>query len=321
MRSSRFTVGVVAAVSAGVFLVASGLLTSFVFTVWAAGKKIQGGAPGCDWSMIAGMYSHLETFADLVDRSRNDSRIVERDTAAGLDLIEVGDLRFWAPAEASEDGARVLVSYLVAEHDFAAAAGKQLTVRPGDIVIDCGAHVGVFTKKALQLGAERVVAVDPGPLQGECLRRNLKEEIADGRVVVVPAGVWSESGVMTMYLSGNNSGMGSLLEHDEEHGHTSIGEVEAPVTTIDLLVAELKLPRVDFIKMDIEGAEREALAGAQTTLKRFHPRLMIDSYHRPDDMVAIPAALRSAREDYRGGPSGCEPQADGNFAPHFAFYH
>ena len=40
------------------------------------------------------------------------------------------------------------------------------------------------------------------------------------------------------------------------------GKVEVPVTTLDKIVEELRLPRVDFIKMDIEGAEREALRGA-----------------------------------------------------------
>jgi len=264
--------------------------------------------------MIGGMYSHLENFSQEVGRSKKTSRLVERDLEAGLDLIEVGNQRFWAPAEQSGEGSQVLVAYLVAEHNFAASNSPELTVQPGDIVIDCGAHVGVFTKKALQLGAEKVVAIDPGALQGESFRRNLETEIEDGRVVLVPAGVWSEPGSMTLYMVTDNSGMGSLIEHP------GTKQVEVPVTTIDILVEELRLPRVDFIKMDIEGAEREALAGARSTMERFRPRLMIDSYHRPDDMTVIPKLLKAAHEDYAGGPSGCEPQEGGNLAPHFAFY-
>jgi len=314
MSFSRSAIGLAAAIAIGLSLTTSGLLTGMVMTVWAAGKKIQGEASGCDWSMIGGMYSHLENFSQEVGRSKKTSRLVERDLEAGLDLIEVGNQRFWAPAEQSGEGSQVLVAYLVAEHNFAASNSPELTVQPGDIVIDCGAHVGVFTKKALQLGAEKVVAIDPGALQGESFRRNLETEIEDGRVVLVPAGVWSEPGSMTLYMVTDNSGMGSLIEHP------GTKQVEVPVTTIDILVEELRLPRVDFIKMDIEGAEREALAGARSTMERFRPRLMIDSYHRPDDMTVIPKLLKAAHEDYAGGPSGCEPQEGGNLAPHFAFY-
>ena len=75
--------------------------------------------------------------------------------------------------------------------------------------------------------------------------------------------------------------------------------MQVPLTTIDKIVAELGLPRVDFIKMDIEGAEANALAGARDTLTRFKPRLAIAAEHKPDDEVDIPRAVRSLRADYQ----------------------
>jgi FkbM family methyltransferase len=90
--------------------------------------------------------------------------------------------------------------------------------------------------------------------------------------------VWSGEKSMVLHLGVENSGMGSLV-HDEGGR-----QVEVPVTTIDLLVRELGLPRVDFIKIDIEGAEREALQGGMQTLRRHRPRLRLDSYHEPDDI-------------------------------------
>ena len=72
-----------------------------------------------------------------------------------------------------------------------------------------------------------------------------------------------------------------------------------PVTTIDNLVKELNLPRVDFIKMDIEGAEPRAIRGGLETLRRFRPRLAISAYHAPDHPVVIPAVVRLAHPDYR----------------------
>ena len=75
--------------------------------------------------------------------------------------------------------------------------------------------------------------------------------------------------------------------------------VQVPLTTVDNIVRELHLSRVDFIKMDIEGAEVRALHGAKETLQRFRPRLSIATEHNDDDAVTIPAAVRAARTDYR----------------------
>jgi hypothetical protein len=64
-----------------------------------------------------------------------------------------------------------------------------------------------------------------------------------------------------------------------------------PVTTIDKIVSELNLASVDFIKMDIEGAEKNALRGAQATLAKYSPTMAISAEHLPDDMVSIPALV------------------------------
>jgi hypothetical protein len=59
----------------------------------------------------------------------------------------------------------------------------------------------------------------------------------------------------------------------------------------------LKLPRVDFIAMDI-GAEKPALRGAVNALRRFRPRMAIASEHLPDDVVAIPQTVRTMVPSY-----------------------
>jgi FkbM family methyltransferase len=135
-------------------------------------------------------------------------------------------------------------------------ANPNEAVRPADVVIDCGAHVGVFTQRALARGASKVVAVEPDPVNLECLRRNLSEEIAAGKVILVPKGVWNSVTTLTFSESTQNSGMNSFVQ--QERGT----KMQLPVTTIDHLVEELQPGRVDYIKMDIEGSEREALKGA-----------------------------------------------------------
>ncbi len=183
------------------------------------------------------------------------------------------------------------------------------------IVLDCGAHVGVFTNKALELGAAKVVAIEPDPINVECLGRSYGEEIAAGRVIVVPKGVWSREQTIRLSL-GLTSAWNSFVRQVGENS------IEVPVTTVDKLVAALGLPRVDYIKMDIEGAEREALQGASETLRRFQPRLMLDSYHRRDDMFVLPPLIRQANSLYAMICGPCEPFADDRslLVPHVTYY-
>jgi FkbM family methyltransferase len=174
--------------------------------------------------------------------------------------------------------------------------------------------VGVFTQRALARGASKVVAVEPDPVNLECLRRNFREEIAAGKVVLVPKGVWNSVTTLTFSESTQNSGMNSFVE--QEHGT----KMQLPVTTIDSLVEELGLGRVDYIKMDIEGSEREALKGARKTLAKFRPRLMLDTYHRPDDPRVLPALIQEANPAYRTKCGPCEME-DGRLIPHVTYFY
>jgi len=162
-------------------------------------------------------------------------------------------------------------------------------VHAGDIVLDCGAHFGGFTRTALNAGARLVVSIEIAPENIEVLRRNFAPEIAAGRVIVYDKGVWDKDDTMVL----------------ERKNHTWADKVETSgtgptvgVTTIDKIVAELKLPTVNFIKMDIEGAERHALAGAVATMKSYQPRMAIAAYHEPDDVQVLQPIVRGAQPAY-----------------------
>ena len=81
-------------------------------------------------------------------------------------------------------------------------------------------------------------------------------------------------------------------------------KVKVPLTTIDHLVAELKISRIDFVKMDIEGSEKPALEGGRQSIRRFRPRMTISAEHLPDDFTAIPALVHSI--DPRYSTRGCD---------------
>jgi FkbM family methyltransferase len=231
----------------------------------------------------------------------------------GLDVQHVAspERTFWIRKAGAQMPGRDLLVYLLSEHRWMAESNPANVVRAGDTVIDCGAHVGVFVHDALKRGAARVVAVEP--VNVECLRRNFADEIADGRVTVVAKGVWSKETRLRLSLGTENSGMNTLVMPEKG------AKIEIPVTTIDLIAGELGLTRVDYIKLDIEGAEREALQGASATLRKFRPRLMLDSYHLPDDPRVLPAIIRRSHWDYSFACGPCEVHGN-RLVPHVIYY-
>jgi FkbM family methyltransferase len=96
--------------------------------------------------------------------------------------------------------------------------------------------------------------------------------------------------------------------------------LQAQLTTIDQIVNELAQPRVDFIKMDIEGAEVNALHGARETLRRFRPRLAIAMEHKPDEETAIPNAVRAVKSDYQAECGYCA-QSNGYVHPEVMYFY
>ena len=198
---------------------------------------------------------------------------------------------FWGKAEHGTDLEAVMHEQSTG-HPHEYERGTVLIGR-GDVVVDSGSHLGVFTRIAVLRGASRVVAFEPQPDVVTCFRRTFAKEIASGQVTMVAKAVWEQAGTLAF----DGAGLGFHAVDSQRSVSTTTGRL-MPVTTIDDTVEALGLPRVDFIKMDIEGAERQALRGARRTIARWKPSLSICAYHRPDDAEAIPAVVRNARPDY-----------------------
>ena len=219
------------------------------------------------------------------------SAIIKRD-AAGYTLWRTPHGDYWAP---DKDYSLFLV---LAELERNPYGENRHELLYGKVVLDCGAHLGVFTRQALAAGAKLVIAIEPGPPQVQCLRRTFAREIAEGRVAVEPSGVWDEEGSLDL-RSGSDTATSSVA------GLTQGEAVKVPVTTIDRMVGKLRLGTVGFIKMDIEGAEPEALAGASRTLRESHPALAVAAYHRPGDHRRILGIVTQIDPRYRSAQVGC----------------
>lgn len=93
--------------------------------------------------------------------------------------------------------------------------------------------------------------------------------------------------------------------------HKGFGESIAKFIDLDTYVDRKNLPRVDYIKLDIEGSELDMLHGAAKTISRWKPKMAISAYHRPEDLWTLVAYIKSIRPDYEFkfrdyGSSSCD---------------
>ena len=165
----------------------------------------------------------------------------------------------------------------------------------GDIAIDAGGCWGeTIMYFAHEVGPTgRVVSFEFIPSNLSVMQVNLEQNPAlASRVTLVKRPIWSHSGLKLFYV---DWGPGSRVTADEkQYQYDGICET----ISIDDMGQELGLPRVDFIKMDIEGAEFPALQGAEQTIKSYRPKLAISIYHQLSDFVTIPRYLHELNLGY-----------------------
>jgi FkbM family methyltransferase len=164
-----------------------------------------------------------------------------------------------------------------------------------DYVVDAG---GCWADTALYFAHKvgpkgRVASFEFLPDNLKVCRRNLEmNPVLAERVAVYEHPVWSQSG-KELFVIGNGPAT-RVVPHTGDPNAFRIKTLK-----IDDLVARGEFPRVDFIKMDIEGAELEALKGSEAVLRMFKPRLAITVYHDFKDMWSIPNYLDSLGLGYR----------------------
>ena len=132
----------------------------------------------------------------------------------------------------------------------------------------------------------KIYAFEPSPRHfSRCMEKKASLGFGD-EMVLLPFGAWSAD---TKLAFSEGAGGDSCID---ENG---LGEIEA--RKIDGIISPDE--KVTFIKMDVEGAELEALKGARETILRDRPRLAVCIYHKPEDMTEIPIFIKSLVPEYR----------------------
>ena len=258
---------------------------------WFLRLKLRGDVPHVGWTEALRRVGPEWTRRERLDLAR----VVSRGEAPCPVLWETPLGRFWG----TERDGRELDLLTLEQEGGDIYQRRDVTIRDSDVVVDVGAHLGTFTRVALRRGARVVVAVEPNPVNASCFHRTFAAEIGAGRVRLVAAAAWHSPGSLSFEL-GDASQTGHVAASGAAPRPPSgVRTVSVRAVTLDQIASELKLDRVDFIKMDIEGAERHALAGARRLLAAYKPRLAICIYHTPDDREVVPGVVLAANGSYR----------------------
>jgi FkbM family methyltransferase len=215
---------------------------------------------------------------------------LERDWPGGYTLHRNGDL-VYVPHPLDARGRHALL------HPPRVHPAVLGFLRPGSVAFDIGANLGEWTVPiARAVGAHgRVIAVEPAPRTASALGATLAAN-ALVQAEMVPCAIGDHDGVADF-------AMPIVTSARADTGTARIGAtcagyeaLQVPLRSLDSLAAERGLDRLDLIKIDVEGHERQVLEGAAGSLAQYHPVLVIETGHETEgSRSAIHERLRALR--------------------------
>lgn len=188
----------------------------------------------------------------------------------------------------------IAIDFIIEQYALKRGGKKIISADEGDVVLDIGGCWGdtalYFASKVGENGKVYSFEFIPDNIKLFNINTSLNENLLP-RINLIQQPVYNEPNV-PIYFKDN--GPGSSVQFQPFDGQSG----ETITTTIDSFVNEKKLSNVDFIKMDIEGAEMSALEGGIETIRKFRPKLAIAIYHSLDDFFNIPNWILALGLDY-----------------------
>jgi FkbM family methyltransferase len=189
----------------------------------------------------------------------------------------------------------IAIAFINEQYAYKIGTEYIVSASENDVVFDIGACWGdtalYFADKTGEKGKVYSFEFIPENIKLFEINRGLNPPLID-QIELVKHPVSNISG-QTIFFKDN--GPGSRVEANAFEGQTGT----TTTLSIDDFVHQKGLSKVDFIKMDIEGAEPKALEGAIETIKKFKPKLAIAIYHSIDDLTNIPVWISSLNLGYK----------------------
>jgi FkbM family methyltransferase len=155
-----------------------------------------------------------------------------------------------------------------------------------EVFVDCGAYDGDTITSFLaqpKPGLKKVIAFEPDPESFAKLQLKVASVAECDRITIFKAATGSQAGKVRFSADGTPGAV------------VGVGDLEVECVALDDVLAG---ERPTYVKMDIEGAELDALGGARRTIDRHGPVLAVCGYHKQDHVWKIPQLIRSMRDDY-----------------------
>ncbi len=153
-----------------------------------------------------------------------------------------------------------------------------------NIVLDIGAHIGLFSIVAAQIvgSGGKVYAFEPTPKTNALLNKTVNINKQQQVIEIRTEAMGAQPGKTVFFISDREGDNGnSLVSYKEDR---KINGIDITVQSIDNFVKEKKLQKINFIKIDVEGAEFDVLHGAVETFNKFKPACIL-SIH--PDAIAV----------------------------------
>jgi FkbM family methyltransferase len=229
------------------------------------------------------LWMSIQTSSYIPDAMQRIDYYIDAVEPELVDGIEIGDFREPRMHMVRGVGQQFKFTSFPESAEIADSYLKIFHVKQGDVVIDAGAYCGLtaylFAKAVGPAG--RVVAIEADPRNYECLTSNLRR-IQTPNIDALHAAVWRSKGFVDFASEGN---MGSAVL---EVSPTKPNKVSVQALTLSDVCQELGLSRVDHVKVDIEGAEYEALPAASAFIERYRPDFLVEMHLENDRPVNVP---------------------------------
>jgi len=256
----------------------------------------------------------------IISTLRNSHEIKEKLKHMGFPEKQIGNIRTKVLMPPDEFLTKHYEGYEWAYNFFSDALSKQLVLDKIRLLLygkllSPNSDSDMYYEKGFISLSENELFIDAGAFNGDTIEQFFVKSNNKGNAVAFEpnksncekiaskfAGTKNVSVVNKGLWSCNDSLVFDAYEHASQ-GASFIrgsGDIVVPVTTLDDYVdTSAEKLRPSFIKMDIEGAEKEALIGCENVIKNYKPKLAICAYHKPEDIYTLPRQVIQYRDDYK----------------------